>query len=124
MAQSGDKISCTLSGEEGEGIGLSDSEEEEREDVSVQDARVALLQEENHQLKEENTRLVAQRLKLEREKKSLESEKADLGNQRRQLETGVWVLWKSLQDSERRVKELKNKIFLINVGTEAVRSRL
>lgn len=75
-------------------------------------------------LKEEIDKLQAQRSELERQKKSLELEKVNLGNHNKQLEAGIWVLWRSLQDSEGRVKELRNEMFLMNVGAEMVRSRL
>lgn len=86
--------------------------------------RIALLQAENRVLREEIDKLQVQRSELEREKKSLELEKVNLGSHNRQLEAGIWVLWKSLQDSEGKVKELRNEMFLMNVGTETVRSRL
>ena len=100
--------------------------EEEGTSVGVQQAncRVALLQAENRVLKEEIDKLQIQRSELERQKKSLELEKVNLGNHNKQLEAGIWVLWRSLQDSEGRVKELRNEMFLMNVGAETVRSRL
>ena len=103
-----------------------DREEEEGTGVGVQQAncRIALLQAENRVLKEEIDKLQAQRSELERQKKSLELEKVNLGNHNKQLEVGIWVLWRSLQDSEGRVKELRNEMFLMNVGAEMVRSRL
>lgn len=102
------------------------SKEEEEGVSSVQQAscHVALLQAENRILREEIDKLQVQRSELERQKKSLELEKVNLGNHNKQLEAGIWVLWKSLQDSEGRVKELRNEMFLMNVGAEIVRSRV
>ena len=104
----------------------SKSSKEGEEGVSVQqtNCRVALLQAENLVLREEIDKLQVQRSELERQKKSLELEKVNLGNHNKQLEAGIWVLWKSLQDSEGTVKELRNEMFLMNVGAETVRSRL
>lgn len=100
------------------------SKEEEGINTEQSSCRVALLQAENRLLKEEIDRLHVQRSELEQQKKSLELEKVNLGNHNKQLEAGIWVLWKSLQDSEGRVKELRNEMFLMNVGAETVRSRL
>jgi hypothetical protein len=104
----------------------SKDREEEGTGVSVQqvNCRVALLQAENRVLREEIDKLQVQRSELEQQKRSLELEKVNLGNHSKQLEAGIWVLWRSLQDSEGRVKELRNEMFLMNVGAEIVRSRL
>ena len=99
---------------------------EERERASVQQlsSRVALLQTENSLLKDKISKLQDQRSEVELQKKDLEVEKVSLGNRNRQLEAGILVLWRSLQDSEGRVKELKNEMFLMNIGAEIVSSRL
>ena len=99
---------------------------EDEEGVSIEQAscRIALLQAENRILREEIDKLQVQRSELEQQKKSLELEKVNLGSHNKQLEAGIWVLWKSLQDSEGRVKELRNEMFLMNVGAEIVRSRV
>lgn len=99
-------------------------EEEDGERIQQASCRVALLQAENRLLKEEIDKLQVQRSELEQQKASLELEKINLSNHNKQLEAGIWVLWKSLQDSEGKVKELRNEMFLMNVGTEIVRSRL